>query len=242
MDPNSFAVSPSWATDAVPRLIHQTAPSDPSKWHALWPLCQRTWREKFPDYEYKLWSDEDIDQFMKTRFPEFYPSFVGFRYQIQRVDAFRYFLLYDIGGIYVDMDYQCVQPFGHLLPNGRVSIAENTHWPERFQNALMASPPKHPFWRHVFAALLKSYTQQMHPSKFHSVLYTAGPGMLEMAWQGCPPEFLNALPKEQFSFYEKEDSALLMKRKTLEAIVDPNVFAAHHCTVMWVPGAYSDEG
>jgi hypothetical protein len=28
------------------------------------------------------------------------------------------------------MDYECVKNFEHLLPEGKVSIAENMHWPE----------------------------------------------------------------------------------------------------------------
>lgn len=228
-------VSPTWNTDVVPRMIHQTAPADTTRWHPLWPLCQRTWKEKFPDYHYKLWNDQDIDDFIRARFPSFYPSFVGFRYQIHRVDAFRYFLLYEVGGIYADMDYECVKPFGDLLPAGKVSIAENMHWPERFQNALIASPPRHPFWLHVFETLVKNYTQQMDSSYFRGVLNTAGPGMLEAAWQSVPPEYLHPLPKQQFSFYDKEASAFLARRESLEPITDPNVFAAHHCTVVWAP-------
>ncbi len=235
MNTSDLPISPSWNTDVVPKLIHQTAPGDTKRWHPLWALCQQTWKEKFPECKYKLWSDEDIDAFMRTRFPSFYPSFAGFRYQIHRVDAFRYFLLYEFGGIYVDMDYECVKPFADLLPPGKVSIAENMHWPERFQNALMASPPRHPFWLHVFEVLKKNYTMQMDPSYFRNVLNTAGPGMLEAAWQSAPEEYLHALPKLQFSYYEKEVSALLTQRVALEPIADPSVYAAHHCTVAWAP-------
>lgn len=233
MSITELPTSPSWGTDEVPKLIHQTAPTDRTKWHPLWSLCQPTWRQNFPDYKYKLWSDEDIDEFMRARFPSFYPSFAGFRYQIQRVDAFRYFLLFDVGGIYADMDYQCVRPFGGMLPAGKVSIAENMHWPERFQNALMASAPGHPFWLHVFECLLKNYTQQMDTSYFRSVLNTAGPGMLEAAWQSAPAEYLNPLPKHQFSYFDKHESALGVARDSLEAITDPTVYAAHYCTVKW---------
>lgn len=233
MNVRELPVSPSWRTDAVPKIIHQTAPADRGRWHPIWSLCQPTWQKHFPDYEYKFWNDVDIEAFMRTRFPSFYPSFMGFRYQIHRVDAFRYFLLYDVGGIYADMDYECVKPFSHLLPPGKVSIAENMHFPDRFQNALMASPPRHPFWLHVFEELLKNYTKQMDASLFRSVLNSTGPGMLECAWQGAPAEYLNPLPKNQFSFFEKEVSALCLGRNSLEPITDPSVYAAHYCTIVW---------
>ncbi len=230
---DSLPLSPTWQTDEVPKLLHQTAPSDRSKWHPLWEVCQRTWAHHFPNHTYKLWSDEDIDDFMRSRFPQFYPMFAGFRYQIQRVDAFRYFLLYEIGGLYVDMDYQCVHNFESLLPPGKVSIAENMHWPERFQNALMASAPRHPFWIYAFDALAKCYTYQMDSSFFKSILNTAGPGMIEVATQSAPAEYLNPLPKRQFSYFEKEVSALETGRQQITEISEPDVYAAHHCTVMW---------
>jgi mannosyltransferase OCH1-like enzyme len=233
MNLENLPLSPTWQTDEVPKLLHQTAPADRSKWHPLWERCQRTWAPHFPEHTYKLWTDEDIDEFMRTRFPQFYPMFAGFRYQIHRVDAFRYFLLYELGGIYVDMDYECVKNFEHLLPKGKVSIAENMHWPERFQNALMASPPRHPFWIYTLDALRTCYTNQMDPSFFRSVLNTAGPGMIELATQNAPAEYINALPKKQFSFFEKEHSAFELDRTELTRLTESDIYAAHHCTVTW---------
>lgn len=35
-------VSKTWDKDTVPHIIHQTAPSDKSKWHPIWHKCQAT--------------------------------------------------------------------------------------------------------------------------------------------------------------------------------------------------------
>ena len=47
--------------DNIPHIIHQTAPADKSKWKQDWYICQESWKKNFPDWEYKLWTDEDND-------------------------------------------------------------------------------------------------------------------------------------------------------------------------------------
>lgn len=161
--------SASWRTDPIPKIIHQTAPADTNKWPDEWKECQESWKKHFPDYQYRLWTDEDIDDFIKTSYPAFYDMFKSYDRHIKRVDAFRYFVLYEFGGIYADMDYLCLKNFEHLLPVGKVSC--NEAGVDVYQNALMASPAKHPFWHHVFQEL---YTNPDH----HDVVIATGPHVL----------------------------------------------------------------
>jgi hypothetical protein len=57
--------------------------------------------------------------------------------------------------------------------------------------------------------------------------------MIEVATQNAPAEYINALPKKQFSFFEKEHSAFELDRVDLTTLPDGEIFAAHHCTVSW---------
>ena len=41
-------------SNGVPKIIHQTAPRDKTKWNPIWEPCQKTWRLHFPDYEYRI--------------------------------------------------------------------------------------------------------------------------------------------------------------------------------------------
>ncbi len=83
-------VSSTWRTDEVSKILHQTAPSDESKWHPIWAKCQATWKAKFPNHTYMFWNDQDIDTFIQTKFPKFYPAFKNYPHHIQRVDVARY--------------------------------------------------------------------------------------------------------------------------------------------------------
>lgn len=217
-----------WEQDEVPMILHQTAPADKSKWHPSWPVCQKSWRDNFSHYTYTMWTDEDIIKFIRERFPRFLPIFTTYDANIKRIDAFRYFLLYDYGGIYADMDYECYKNFQHMLPAGKVSIAESTFAHERFQNALMASPPKHPFWLYVFDALMKNKEEK------HPVLAT-GPHVIDAAIKNAPPSTLNTLHASAFTVIEPNQTLQHTKRTELIKVHDPNVYAAHHCSGAWHP-------
>ena len=75
-----------------------------------------------PDFEYKFFTDEDVETFIKENYPEYYDTFSNFKYPIQKYDFFRYLAVYHYGGFYLDLDmdinlsleelcqYDCVFP------------------------------------------------------------------------------------------------------------------------------------
>ena len=162
----------------IPKIIHQTAPTDKSKWHADWEKYSQSWKKYFHDYKYMLWNDEDIDKFMKEKYPKYYSLFKSYSKQIQRVDIWRYFVLDYYGGIYVDMDIECYGNFKEYLLSSKVNIAQSPWNHEAIQNSFMASKPKHPFWKTVFEELLKrgdnSEYKTSDPDNRH-ILATTGP-------------------------------------------------------------------
>ena len=209
-------VSTTWTTDGIPRTIHQTAPNQKEKWHHIWEPCQKTWHENFKDFTYKMWDDEAIDDFMRGRFPSFYPIFKSYSHNIYRFDVFRYFLLYEYGGIYVDMDFECVKNFFDLLPNGKVSIAESAIEGELFQNALMASPPKHPFWHYVLYDIIAS-------KDINQILQATGPLLIGRVVNVVPKNMFNGLPSEKFSVQSHPMIGDVFVRSTRQ-----DIYAIHH--------------
>jgi len=201
---------------SIPKIIHQTAMTDKSRWDPRWEGWSQTWKDKFPDWEYRMWNDEDIDTFMKEKYPAFYPQFRKWPHQIQRVDMWRYFALHYHGGMYVDMDFECFKNFESFLLPGKVTIAESP-WKgismasETYQNALMASPPQHPFWNLVFQDFQKQQNILCLPIiNRKSVLQTTGPAMLTRCISKTNNESLNFLDHRFFSgvngrFHSGED-------------------------------------
>ena len=90
------------AAPAVPKILHQTWRDHdvPDKWKDAQASCRRL----HADYEYRLWTDIDAEGLISTKYPWFLKTYRGYPYDIQRVDAFRYFVLNAYGGIYLDLD------------------------------------------------------------------------------------------------------------------------------------------
>ncbi len=134
----------------IPKIIHQTWKEEaiPEKWNAY----QQTVQQLHPDWEYRLWTDAENDAFARKEFPEFYPVYKGFSRNIMRADVIRYLIMYKIGGLYLDLDYEFLKPFDFeealvVLPKNR-SISEGDAY-DGIGNCVFASVPGHVYWRNV---------------------------------------------------------------------------------------------
>ncbi len=177
----------------IPKIIHQTAPRDRSKWKEEWFKCHDTWVNTFesPEYVHILWFDEDLDNLIKDHFPWFKSIYDSYDSIIKKVDIARYFILYKYGGIYADMDYLCTKNFYDLLPQDKISISESP-WKnnEYIQNALMISPPENDFWLKVIE---KAKTRTKLP-----VLDATGPRLLSDTYFENTKD-VNILPEKLFN-------------------------------------------
>lgn len=207
----------------IPRLIHQTAPMDPRLWPAVWSVCQQSVRSVFPDFQYRLWTDEDLEAMVRESFPWFFPIYQRYPRAIYRADAGRYMILYLYGGIYIDMDMEVLRSFYERLATDRPSIVESP-FPnvEAHQNSLMASPPRHPFWLEVLRDMASM------ASVFHDhVLDATGPRMLDRVIEMYPDQ-IHPLPYLEFnpppigSVYDARDWRS-----------HRDVYSRHHCTASW---------
>jgi len=68
-----------------------------------------------PDYEFLFFTDNDIEQFLKSFYPEYYQTNLNLPIKIQRIDFFRYIAVYHYGGFYMDLDMLCLKPLDDLL-------------------------------------------------------------------------------------------------------------------------------
>jgi mannosyltransferase OCH1-like enzyme len=176
----------------IPKIIHQLAPEDKTKWNSGWAECQKTWKDFHPEFEYRMWTDEAIDLFMKNEFPIFYnETFTKYPKMIQKVDAVRPFILYKYGGIYADMDYECKKFFYDTLPVDKVSICESPiESDEGYQNALMISQRWHPFWLKLIEDMSKQNVDD-------HVLESTGPRMISRCIEKNKSD-INALKASEY--------------------------------------------
>lgn len=202
----------------IPKIIHQTAPSDKSKWKDDWYTCQRTWLSLYPEpeYTYRMWNDDDLENLIMNDFAWYYDIYKSYKKNIQRIDIARYFILYKYGGIYADMDYMCMKNFYDILPPNKVSISESPYKHIEFlQNALMASNVKNDFF-------LKVIEEAKNRKDSEAVLYSTGPVLISDVYLQNK-DMVNALPSNLYN----------PPKINPEEFNDPNVIAKHFFTTSW---------
>ena len=123
----------------IPKVIHQTSPSDKNLWHPIWHKCHESWKKNFPETEYEhiMWTDEMIDDFIEKKYSQYWKIYNTFPLHIMKLDFFRYCVLFEYGGIYADMDMYCYKNFFESL-NGECFLIESYYEEEKVQNCLLS--------------------------------------------------------------------------------------------------------
>ncbi len=178
----------------IPKIIHHIAPTDQSRWHPIWNKCYPTWKNHFPEFEHKLWNDQnDINDFVNQHYPQYYDMFMEFPAHIMRVDFVRFCLLHHFGGIYSDMDMFCYKNFYSELTHP-LHIIEAPYGEEFLESSLMISEPGHPFWidcmelsKEVFYSTIKKHDIKIPFNDDRATQYllvsACGPNLICRVWK-----------------------------------------------------------
>jgi mannosyltransferase OCH1-like enzyme len=166
----------------IPKLIHQIFHNwrDPANdtLPADWESVRQTCIAHNPGWDYKLWTTTSSRAFISAEYPWFLPTYDGFAYPVQRIDALRYFLMLRHGGIYIDLDNGCKAPLEPLLyyptwvtDGGKGALSNN----------ILASAPGHPFWRLLTDSMM-SYAWH-YPLPYLAVSYATGQWFETAIWE-----------------------------------------------------------
>ncbi|MEI8349919.1 MAG: glycosyltransferase [Candidatus Omnitrophota bacterium] len=141
----------------IPKIIHQTWKTQQIPYDIYKKEWADSWKKYHSDWEHRLWTDEDNRAFIKRYYPWFLRIYDRYKKNICRVDAVRYFILYHYGGVYVDLDFECLKNIEPLLDNhglvfGR--MGEDSAFSHSIPNAFMASAKRNPFWLVVMRELI----------------------------------------------------------------------------------------
>lgn len=144
----------------IPKIIHQTWKDE--QLPEAFQLLSQTWKEMLPGWEYRLWTDDMNREFVKTHYPDFLGKYDAYPNKIQRADAIRYLLLQTYGGLYVDLDFECIDSEFITLLEGAEFVAGKEPYAHSARygmdhiicNALMASIPNHPFLEYTIQRMM----------------------------------------------------------------------------------------
>jgi inositol phosphorylceramide mannosyltransferase catalytic subunit len=125
----------------IPRTFHHIwlGPDPLPEEHGPWI---ETWREHHPDWEFKLWTEENLPE--DPIRPEIAERL---RAPVERADILRLELVYRYGGVYLDTDLECLRPVDPVLEGE--SFVGVCHKPDRITNTMIAAVPEHPLLGHA---------------------------------------------------------------------------------------------
>jgi hypothetical protein len=222
------------ATDTIPHIVHQTWKDGdvPPQLAGF----QRSWLSRNPDWQYRFWTDHAARRFVAEHHPGLLPIYDGYAHPIARVDAVRYLWMLHVGGVYADLDFECLRPLAPLLAGHRVvlGLEPASHGLVRTDrgrlpavcNAFMASTAGHPFWAHVVDQLAASCHQR-------DPLDATGPRFLTRAVAGYPrPEELTIVDAEVLYPATKEE-CWAAARAGRAPTVPATAVAVHHWQGTW---------
>ncbi len=190
---------------SIPRIIHQTWKT--REIPALWASAQESWPALHPGWEYRFWTDQDLLDLVAGRAPELLALFRAYPDSIQRVDAARYLILREIGGVYVDLDIACLRPLDPFLPGGGVLLAPTT--PLGVSNDFMLAEPGHPLFRLAVESLEGSFRRWSHPwvPRHFRILLTTGSLFLTRCARGQGEETgVRLLTRGQYGHGSREEA------------------------------------
>ena len=88
----------------IPKIIHQVWVGK-NKIHPECIKAMETWKTMHPDWEYRLWTDDDIEDFEWTN----KELFLSIKNPGAKADVWRYEIINKYGGLYVDVDFICLK-------------------------------------------------------------------------------------------------------------------------------------
>ena len=165
----------------IPKIIHQIwlggadgLPEPPP--HLA--EASRSWGAQHPDWDYRLWSGDDIIALFRQARPDLLELYRRYPYFVNRADAARYLILHEHGGVYADFDVACAAPLDGLLDQHLVLAPTK---PFGVSIDLMMARPGHPLFREALDRLPSTYRRLFRPWVPQYIKVMLGTGSLYLS-------------------------------------------------------------
>lgn len=180
---------------SIPKIIHQL-------WIGSKPMPSKlmdTWRNKHPDFEYILWTEDEIK---KRNFQLKCGTPINRMSEINgKADIIRWEILYEYGGIFIDADSICIEPFDETFLNKTAFAGFENEVARKglVATGTMGFTPKHPLCKDAVDWILKNDT--CPETTGHRAWYTVGPGLLTRLLETGKYNDFNVYPSYMFLPY-----------------------------------------
>lgn len=111
------------ATSVIPRKIWQTWKVGPLGFEQRDSDSAKTWPAKNPNYRYEVLTDDNAIEYLEWHYgpqgfnrPDIVEIYRELNITIIKADLLRYLVMYAEGGVYADIDVECLRPIDRFIP------------------------------------------------------------------------------------------------------------------------------
>ena len=180
----------------IPKIIIQTWKTDdlPQREQAF----ADGWKRLNTGFDYRLFDDAACEGLIADAAPEFLPDYRAFPFPVMRADFFRYAAIWALGGVYADVDMECLRPIAPLLELGDAILSVEASLtaarqrelgyarPYQIANCVFAARPKHPFMRAAMERCIELARTRSGIER-RDIEDVTGPRMLTRLFYESPP-------------------------------------------------------
>jgi len=207
--------------EKIPKIIHQIWLG--SEFPEKFKFISKKWTTLHPEWKYKLWTDKNIKQLFPLQNQKYFDECKNYG---EKSDILRYEILYRFGGVYVDIDYECLRPFDIL--NHCYEFYAGTEplrlSPLHIGNALIGSKAGHPILKECIESI-KDYRNEKY------VFQRTGPLHLTRAF--CKIGYLKNIMIFPPTYIYPLRSYETLRRMNKTGNVSNESFGIHYWTNTW---------
>lgn len=139
----------------IPKIIWQTYKNKNIPYESI--ECIKSWINLNPEYEWIFFDDETCERFIVDHFSsDFVSMYQSLPYGVMKADTWRIAVVYVYGGIYSDIDTNCIQPINFWAKDYELIVSSEPPT-NTIANFCFAATPKHPALYSALENLLKNY-------------------------------------------------------------------------------------
>lgn len=229
----------------IPKIIHQIWEGCTERLDDDYKMLGDTWKEHHPTWKYEFWDRNRMEDFVYNYYPEMIDIYFGYPYSAQRWNVIRYLILYQMGGLYANFDYECLESVEkYITDESKCYFAMEPEQHCRsfdkrilFNNALMVSPPHHPFFNNMIT-YLQTNSIAYKEGKYPDVLNSTGKLMLTNLYENYSDKSnIDFFSAEQVSPFSKDEIQDYIRGKADEELLEKKLqkaIAIHYFWGSWV--------
>lgn len=180
------------------------------------------WKKFNPEYNYLFFSDNDMDEFIKNNYMDYYEFYSNLPKIIMKTDFFRLLAVYHYGGFYFDMDmrvtknlddlleHKCVFPLEwemseeHFNVRHRDKFNCEKHSLSQIGNYAFGSVKNNYFLLEVIKNIINRYETKDSYNDY-DVLYYTGPDVLNFTFWNTKEKYIKIIEGYNSEPFKKRD-------------------------------------